>query len=80
MRLHSIWLQDWVGIRHGSDGDRLIWNWELNYEYYPGWHQMIASWSDAGIRVLTYVNPFFSDPTNFTANPRHNFYKEGKPQ
>lgn len=75
--LAGIWLQDWVGIRHGTDGDRLIWNWELNYDYYPGWHDMTTTWSHAGIRVLTYVNPFFSDPTNFTTNSRRNFFKEG---
>ena len=35
--LAGVWLQDWVGLRHGSDGDRLIWNWEINYDWYPGW-------------------------------------------
>jgi alpha-glucosidase len=32
----GVWLQDWVGLRHDWDGDRLIWNWEVNYDYYPG--------------------------------------------
>jgi sulfoquinovosidase len=64
-------------LRHGTDGDRLIWNWELNYEYYPGWHEFTQTWRNAGIRVLTYINPFFSDPTNYTASSRRNFYQEG---
>lgn len=34
--LAGIWLQDWVGLRHNWDGDRLIWNWEVNYDWYPG--------------------------------------------
>jgi hypothetical protein len=32
----GIWLQDWVGLQHSWDGDRLIWNWELNNDHYPG--------------------------------------------
>ena len=32
----GIWLQDWVGLQHSWDGDRLIWNWELNVDHYPG--------------------------------------------
>lgn len=32
----GIWLQDWVGLQHSWDGDRLIWNWELNKDHYPG--------------------------------------------
>jgi alpha-glucosidase (family GH31 glycosyl hydrolase) len=73
----GVWLQDWVGLRHSWDGDRLIWNWEVNYDWYPGWQDMVTGWKTDDIRVLTYVNPFFSDPTNFTTQSRHNFYQEG---
>lgn len=40
---------------------------------------MVAEWASLGTRVLTYISPFFSDPTNFTASAslRHNFYQEG---
>ena len=31
--LVGVWLQDWVGIRHDTDGDRLIWNWEVNLDW-----------------------------------------------
>ena len=78
--LSGVWLQDWVGMRHSPiDGDRLIWNWELNREYYPGWEDMVREWADSGTRVLTYLNPFFSDPTGFVApgDLRHNFFAEG---
>lgn len=74
--IKGVWLQDWVGMRHSYDGDRLVWNWELNTDYYTGWHGMVESWKDRDIRVMTYVNPFFSDPTNFTT-PRHNYFQEG---
>jgi alpha-glucosidase (family GH31 glycosyl hydrolase) len=75
--LAGIWLQDWVGLRHSYDGDRLIWNWEVNPEWYPNWNAMVKSWHDRGTRVLTYLNPFFSDPTNYTNTSRHNFVQDG---
>lgn len=76
--LAGVWLQDWVGMRHSDiDGDRLIWNWEVNYDYYPHWTGMVGSWSKQNIRTLTYLNPFFSDPATFVQNIRHNFYQEG---
>lgn len=37
---------------------------------------MIDSLSKHNTRVLTYISPFFSDPTNFST-PRRNFYQEG---
>ena len=75
--LSGIWVQDWVGLRHSWDGDRLIWNWEVNYDWYPGWKAMVDNWAADDTRVLTYINPFFSDPSNFTNQSRHNFYQEG---
>lgn len=75
--ISGVWLQDWVGLRHSYDGDRLIWNWEVNYEWYPGWQQMVDGWAADGSRVLTYLNPFFSDPSAFSNQSRHNFFLEG---
>lgn len=75
VQIAGIWLQDWVGIRSDTDGDRLIWNWELNEEHYPNWSGMTGNWSAAGIRVLTYLNPFFSDPSSFSYV--RNYYQEG---
>ncbi len=41
----GIWLQDWVGLQHSWDGDRLIWNWELNMDHYPGeQHSFVLLW------------------------------------
>lgn len=78
--LVGVWLQDWVGRRHSWDGDRLIWNWQLNDDLYPNWMEMVNGWRAKGIRVLVYLNPFFSDPSNFTdtTDPNFkNFYQEG---
>jgi len=60
----GVWLQDWVGLQHfeGPEGDRLIWNWQLNLDYYPDWQYMVSQWREQqNIRVLTYVSPFFSN-------------------
>jgi sulfoquinovosidase len=62
--LVGIWLQDWVGLRHAYDGDRLLWNWRLDSNYYPNWNSMVRSWSKLGVRVLSYINPFFSSNPN----------------
>ena len=37
------------------------------------------NWKSDNTKVLTYISPFFSDPTNFTnsSSMRNNFYKEG---
>ena len=41
---------------------------------------MVATWTSRGTRVLTYMSPFFSDPSaysNSTTAFRHNFFREG---
>jgi alpha-glucosidase len=73
----AVWLQDWVGIRHGTDGDRLIWNWETNQDWYYNWTNMVNDFREKGIRVMNYVNPFFSNPVNLTSYIKNNFYQEG---
>lgn len=75
MPIVGIWLQDWVGIRHAFDGDRLQWNWRLNEEYYSSWESMVRSWADEGIRVLTYVNPYFS--FSHEIDKQRNIFQEG---
>jgi alpha-glucosidase (family GH31 glycosyl hydrolase) len=40
---------------------------------------MVNIWARQGMRTLTYISPFFSDPSNFTSSEalHHNFYQEG---
>jgi alpha-glucosidase (family GH31 glycosyl hydrolase) len=59
--LAGVWLQDWVGQRLTSFGSRLLWNWTLNPQRYPGWEQMVSDFRKLGIRVLTYVNPMLTN-------------------
>ena len=58
----AVWLQDWVGLRHAFDGDRLVWNWSLDKSMYTGWNGMVDAWRREGVRVMSYINPFFSNP------------------
>ena len=61
VKLAGVWIQDWVGLRHAFDGDRLSWNWQLDETYYPRWDELVASLRGKGIRTLSYINPFFSN-------------------
>ena len=48
--------------------------------YTIGWNEMVTKWKTQDIRVLTYMSPFFSDPSaysNSTTAFRHNFFQEG---
>ncbi len=59
--LVGVWLQDWVGTRHDWDGTRLIWNWEVNRDYYPRWDAYRQGLVEQGVKVLTYMNPYLVD-------------------
>ena len=48
--------------------------------YTIGWNEMVTKWKTQDIRVLTYMSPFFSDPSaysNSTTAFRHNFFQDG---
>ncbi len=57
----AFWLQDWVGKRKTSIGSQLWWNWQLDRSHYPDWEALVAELREAGVRVLTYVNPMLVD-------------------
>ena len=68
-------------MRHSTeDGDRLIWNWEVNQDWYYNWTNMVNDFREKGMRVMNYVNPFFSNPINLTSYIKNNFYQEGLTQ
>jgi alpha-glucosidase (family GH31 glycosyl hydrolase) len=77
--LAAVWIQDWVGLRKAFDGDRLRWNWQLDSAYYPNWHETVKNWGEEhGIRVMTYINPFFSETEgDKVALDARNLYQEG---
>eukprot|EP00122_Pirum_gemmata_P015255 Pgem_evm1s14255 len=55
--LLAVWLQDWTGKIDTGFGQRLLWNWELNKTWYPGWDEMVSDFALDNINVMTYINP-----------------------
>jgi len=43
--LVGIWMQDWVGEHKFLEGTRLLWNWQLNRDWYYDWDNMVAEWA-----------------------------------
>ena len=77
----ALWLQDWVGINAGEDGDRLWWNWEPDdgeNGMYEGWNGLVDGLeSEHGIRVMTYINPYFTNVSTKDTGYVHNYFEEG---
>ena len=59
--LTGVWIQDWTGKRVTSLGSRLLWNWIVDLEFYPGWWEMINELRAMNISMLTYINPYLND-------------------
>eukprot|EP00471_Norrisiella_sphaerica_P010782 CAMPEP_0184504952 /NCGR_PEP_ID=MMETSP0113_2-20130426/52730_1 /TAXON_ID=91329 /ORGANISM="Norrisiella sphaerica, Strain BC52" /LENGTH=635 /DNA_ID=CAMNT_0026894615 /DNA_START=1006 /DNA_END=2913 /DNA_ORIENTATION=+ len=57
----ALWIQDWSGYVKDDFGTRVLWNWKLNEDHYPGWDQMLSEIQKTGTRVLTYVNPYLTN-------------------
>ena len=74
----AFWLQDWVGQRTTSFGKQLWWNWEVDYDHYPGWDEMAANFKKEGIRVMVYTSPYLADIGNLKPNMRRNLFQEAK--
>jgi alpha-glucosidase (family GH31 glycosyl hydrolase) len=73
--ISAFWLQDWVGQRTTSFGKQLWWNWEVDYDRYPGWDEMVAEMRADDIRVMVYLNPYVVDVSE-KPNARRNLYRE----
>lgn len=57
----ALWLQDWVGVTDNIYGERLVWNWQLNFARYPHWQNITDEWMKDGVKPMIYINPFFID-------------------
>lgn len=74
----AFWLQDWVGQRKTSFGKQLWWNWEVDYDRYPGWEQMVGDLNRDGVEVMVYASPYLADIANLKPNMRRNLFQEAK--
>ena len=73
----ALWLQDWVGQRETSFGTQLWWNWELDEDHYRGWDQLREQLEKDGVRLMTYIGPWFAEDTAKKGNHRRNLFAEG---
>lgn len=73
--ISAFWLQDWAGQRTTSFGKQLWWNWEVDYDRYPGWDEMVADMRADDIRVMVYLNPYVVDVSE-KPNARRNLFQE----
>merc|ERR1719231_985897 len=64
VKIAAFWLQDWSGLEvaslYGIPYKRVRWNWQLDRSHYPGWEELLRDLHDAGIRVMTYINPYLA--------------------
>ena len=59
VQVQALWLQDWAGLHHSYDGDRLQWNWRLSEKSYPDWDGLAKAMKKQGVKMMTYINPYF---------------------
>lgn len=77
--LAGLWIQDWAGRRLDTFGSRILWNWELDSQFYPGWGDMLEGWLEKGVRVLTYVNPYLTTRAEeFKPHYTRNLFREAE--
>jgi len=50
----------------------LLWNWQLNREWYPNWDSLCDEWELDGVKPLVYINPYIADLSSFGVNLREN--------
>lgn len=72
----AYWLQDWVGQRTTSFGKQLWWNWEVDYDRYPGWDEMVSSFHENDVQVMVYASPYLADIADLKPNMRRNLFQE----
>ncbi|KAK3247421.1 hypothetical protein CYMTET_43080 [Cymbomonas tetramitiformis] len=75
----AVWLQDWTGQRQDAFGTRLLWNWEVDLNHYPGWGGFVTSLQKEGIRMMTYINPHVTtNATSFHPYLHRDLFEEGR--
>lgn len=73
----GIWMQDWVGEHQFTEGVRLLWNWQLNRDWYSDWDNMCDQWQTDGVKPFIYINPYVADLSSFDVNLRQNQFQIG---
>ena len=73
----GIWMQDWVGEHQFIEGVRLLWNWQLNRDWYYDWDNMVDEWAKDGVKPWIYINPYIADLSSFNVSLRQDQFQIG---
>jgi len=75
--ISAVWIQDWSGVRTDEFGTRVEWNWELDADWYPNWNEFVLNLkTDAGIKVMTYINPYLANNMAYRNGTHRNLFVE----
>ena len=73
----GLWNQTWSGTATTYIGEQVLWNWVLNENAHPTWHDWVSELDDRGIRVLCYVNTMFRELPEDVGPVTRDLYQEG---
>ncbi len=74
----GVWNQTWSGINVTFIGEQVLWNWVLDEDEHPGWHDWVSDLSDRDVRTLCYVNSMFLDLSDRDPVPDRHLFAEGE--
>ena len=77
-RVSGVWNQTWSGINVTYIGEQVLWNWVLDEEEHPGWHDWVDELADRDVRALCYINSMFLDLSDREVVPERHLYAEGE--
>jgi sulfoquinovosidase len=75
--ISALWLQDWEGQRVTRMGKQLWWNWELDWDRYPGWDKLVNDLNRENVKLMVYINPFIVDVVD-KKNHRRSLFDEAR--
>lgn len=73
----GVWNQTWSGINVTYIGEQVLWNWVLDEEEHPGWHDWVSDLSDRDVRALCYINSMFLDLSDRETESSRHLFAEG---
>jgi alpha-glucosidase len=78
VRVAGVWNQTWSGINVTFIGEQVLWNWVLDEEEHPGWHDWVSNLADRDVRTLCYINSMFLDLSDRETIPERHLFAEGE--
>ena len=78
VKVAGVWNQTWSGINVTFIGEQVLWNWILDEDEHPGWHDWVSDLADRDVRTLCYVNSMFLDISDREVMPPRHLFAEGE--